>query len=678
MRATRDLYMRLRSIRRRAVHAAAFISAATVIGACGELTGPESPTTPTDVVATLASATSATITWTPSPLNDGVISYFIYRNGTQVGESTTTTFTDTGLAQQTTYVYSVAANCKGGTVSDRSVETAQSTVTTVDITPPRVLSTIPVNGATGVSRSGTATVTFSEPMDPNTITTANFNIRVSASGQILAGTVTYNATTRVAEFIPTGQLPNLTQLTVTVTTGVKDLAGNAMTSAFTASWTTADQEGPGVVLSPANGATGVSPNVVITATFSEAVEASTVNTTNLTLRVTSSGANVAGTLSYNPTTRVASFTPSAPLAQSTSYTFSVNGVRDAAGNTMTGPVTATFTTGDLTAPTVLGVVPLNDAIGVATNTTVQVTFSEAMNPATINSTNIVLRNSVTTAIVPATVTYANNVATLTPTGPLSNATRYTLTVSTAVQDASTNPLATPFVSSFTTVPLPDNTAPTIVSRTPPATPPQTSVPITTTVTVTFSEPMDPTSIAGTTNIRLAPTATPSAFVAATVTYNAATNTATLTPTSPLANGTNYTATVTTGVKDLAQNQLAAQSTWTFTTINDTTPPTVILTAPVNGRVGFPKDSIVAVTFSEDMNPATLNGTLTNFTVKTTVGSITVTGTVAYNATTRIATFTPTANFAPNTGYTVTITSGATDLAGNGLAVNSIFTFTTGP
>jgi hypothetical protein len=84
--------------------AAALIAASIAIVACGELTGPESPSTPTGVVATLASATSATVTWTPSPLNDGVISYSIFRNGTKVGESATTSYTDTGLAQQTTYV----------------------------------------------------------------------------------------------------------------------------------------------------------------------------------------------------------------------------------------------------------------------------------------------------------------------------------------------------------------------------------------------------------------------------------------------------------------------------------------------------------------------------------------------------------------------------------------------
>lgn len=676
MRATPEMFMRLKSLRSAALATAAFIIAGTVATACGELTGPVSPSTPTNVVVTLVSATSATVTWTPSPLNDGVISYAIYRNGTQVGESTTTSFTDTGLAQQTTYVYSVAANCKGGVVSDRSVETAQSTVTTVDITPPGVLTTSPGNGQSGVSRSATATVTFTEPMDPNTINTSTFNIRVSASGAIIPGTVTYNATTRLATFDPTDELPNLTQLTTTVTTGAKDLAGNALASNFTATWMTSDQVGPAVVVSPANGAVGVSPNVVITATFSEPVDATTVNSTNIFLRAAGSSTNVAGTAAFNPTTRVYTFTPSSPLAQGTTYTFTVTGVKDTQGNTMPTPSVTTFTVGDLIAPTVTGVVPTGP--GVAISTTVQISFSEAMDQTTINSTNIVLRNTATSAVVTATVAYnaTTNVATLTPTGNLSNATQYTLTVSTAVKDLSQNPLAAPFVSSFTTAPLPDNTAPTIVSRTPPPNAPDVAT--NTTVTVQFNEAMDATTIAGTTNIRLAPTSTPGTPVAATVTYNAATNTATLTPTSPLLNGTNYTVTVTTGVRDVAQNQLAAQSVWTFTTIADTTPPTVVLTAPAAGRANVPRDTTINVTFSENMNPATLNGTTTNFTVRTTVGSLPVAGTVSYNTTTRIATFSPTGNLAANTGYTVTITTGAQDLAGNGLAGNFVITFTTAP
>ena len=781
MRATREMFMRLKVSRSAIISAAAL--AALGIAACGELTGPKSPSTPTNVVATLASASSATITWTPSPLNDGVVSYSVYRNGGKVGESATPSYTDTGLAQQTTYVYSVAANCKSGVISDRSVETTQSTVTTIDITAPRVVSTIPVNGATGVSRAGTSTVLFSEPMDPTTINTTTFNMRVTASGALIAGAVTYSATTRVAEFIPTTPLPNLTNITVTVTAGAKDLAGNALSPVFTAAWTTRDEDGPTVIAStPSQGAVGVSTTPTITVTFSEAVDATTVNGTNIVLR-TAGGVAVAGTVSFNATTRVATFAPTAPLTQGVTYSLTVNGVKDVAGNAMPGPFVLTFSVGDLTAPTVTAVVPATGGAGIALNTTVKVTFSEAMDATSITTTTFNLKNTLTSAVIPASVVYdaattsstltptsalagntnytvtvttgakdaagnpmsspfistfttvdavpptvlgvvptsgANNVATnavvqvtfseaidqttlsnitlkntgtsaivpttvsydvgtnratLTPTGPLSNATNYTVTVGTGVKDLAGNSLAAQFVSTFTTIAVSDNTPPTIVSRTPGIG--ATGVATNTTVTVTFNEAMDATTI-NTTTISLKPSAGGS-NIAATVTCNtpAPCLTGTLTPTAPLLNDTNYTVTVTTGVKDVAGNALAAQATWTFTTIIDTTAPTVTATSPANGTtVAAP--ATITVTFSEDMDPATLNGTLTNFTVKTTAGSINVPGTVSYNTTTRVATFTPTVALLANTGYTVTVTTGAKDLAGNGLTGNFTFLFTTSP
>ena len=673
MRATRDTFMKLKSFRSAMLSAAAFTIVVAVMAGCGELTGPESPSTPTDVVATLVSTSSATVTWTPSPLNDGVISYTIYRNGNEVGESTTTSFTDTGLAQQTTYVYSVAANCKGGVISDRSAETAQSTITTVDITPPSVASTVPANGASNVSRAGTVTVTFSEPMDPATINSSTFNIRVKSSGTILPGTVTYNATTRVAELVPTGALPNLTTIVVTVTTGAKDLAGNPLAAPFTAEWTTRDEEGPTVTPnSPVNGALGVSPNATITVTFSEAVDATTVTSANLVLKVTSSGATVPGTVTYNPTTRVATFTPTSALSQNVNYTFTVSGVKDPQGNTMPAPFTLTFTV-DTTPPTAT-ILPAGGASNIPTNSSVLVTFSEAMDASTINSTNITLKNTATSAIVPTTVTYnaTTRVATITPTGPLSNGTNYTVTVTTAVKDAGGNPLAAPVVSTFTTSGVGDAIAPTIVAKSP--APGTTNVSRSTAVTVTFSEAMDPSTI-NSTNIRLAPASALGSPVAATVTYTGVV--ATLTPTAILASNTNYTVIVTTGVKDLVGNQLAAQEMWTFTTSSDVIAPTIVSTSPVNGTT-VPVPGTVTVTFSEDMDPTSLNGTLTNFTVKTTAGLVTVPGVVSYNVATKTAIFTPTAPFAANTNYTVTVTSGAKDLAGNGLAVNSTFTFQTNP
>ena len=49
-----------------------------------------------------------------------------------------------------------------------------------DTTRPTVTSTSPANGATGVSQSTTVTATFSEPMDPTTITTSTFALRDAA------------------------------------------------------------------------------------------------------------------------------------------------------------------------------------------------------------------------------------------------------------------------------------------------------------------------------------------------------------------------------------------------------------------------------------------------------------------------------------------------------------------
>jgi len=661
-----------RNFRSAFVSAAVLIVASIAIVACGELTGPESPSTPTNVVATLETATSVTVSWTPSPLNDGVISYSIYRNGAKVGESTTTSFTDTGLAQQTTYVYSVAANCKGGVVSDRSAETPESTVTTVDITAPTVITHQPPTDFNGASSGATVTATFSEPMDPATINATTFSLRVFGSGASIPGSVTYNTTTRVAEFTPASALPNPVKITATVSTGARDLAGNALAAAVTWSFTTRDDTAPTVsATSPANGAAGVGPASLVTITFSESVQAATINATNITLKLTSSGATVAGTLAFNGTDAV-TFTPSAPLAQG-NYTLTVSNVKDVAGNLMASPSVTTFTV-DATPPTVSSIVPTNGAVGVATNIAVQVTFSEAMDASSITNATILLRNTGTSVQVPATVTYSSttHAATLTPSGPLSNATNYTVVVTTGVKDAAGNPLAAQFPSSFMTIALPDMTAPTIVSRTPADN--ANNVAVNTTVTVKFSEPMDASTIAGTTNIKLAPTANLASPVAATVTYDASTNSAILTPTAPLASGTSYTVTVTTGVKDVAGNQLAAQSTSKFTTIADTIAPTVISTSPKNDTtVAAP--ATITVTFSEDMNPTSV---ITSTSVKKTSDSSPVAGIVSYNAATMTAIFTPTVPFANGTGYTVTVTTGAKDLAGNGLTGNFTFSFTTSP
>ncbi|HEX2721939.1 MAG TPA: Ig-like domain-containing protein [Gemmatimonadaceae bacterium] len=674
MRPIREMFMRRRQIHRNVFAVVTLTFVAALSAACGDLTGPTSPSTPTGVTATLTGPTSARVTWTPSPLNDGVISYSIFRNGTKIGESETTTFTDTGLSPQTTYVYSVAANCKAGIVSDRSVENAASTVTTVDITPPTIVSNQPPANFVGVSPAATVTVTFSESMDPATINTTTFTVR-TAAGTPIAGTVSYSQTTRIAEFRPSAALPNPVLFTATVTTGVKDLAGNALAAPFTWNFTTRDDTPPTVSsTTPAAGASNVSPGTAVTITFNEAMDSASV-VAGITMKVTSSGAAMPGTATYNRTTRVATFTPSATLAQTTGYTVTVaTSVKDVAGNSLATPFVFAFTTGDTTLPSVTGITPLAGQTNVPTNTAIVITFSEPVDQSTVNTTTLTVRNSNTNAAVAGTFTFnpAGTVATFTPSGPLSNSTSYTVTVTTGVKDLASNPLTAQVVSTFTTVPAPDTTRPTILSRTP--TDSAVNVALNANATVTFSEPMDSATI-NSSNILLTPPGG-GAPVAATVTCsNSPCTIAVLDPTTDLLNNTRYTLTVTTGVRDRAGNQLAATSSSVFTTLPDTIAPTVVSRTPT-AATGVARDTTVTFTFSENMDPATI--TTNTVTLVPSAGGAPVTGTVSYNVSTRTATFKPAVNLAASTTYVATVTTGAKDLAGNQLAVNSSFTFTTGP
>ena len=123
---------------------------------------------------------------------------------------------------------------------------------------------------------------------------------------------------------------------------------------------------------------------------------------------------------------------------------------------------------------------------------------------------------------------------------------------------------------FVTSVGPDTIAPTIVARTPAANAP--AVPVGTTVTATFTEPMAPATITSAT-IELRDAS--NALVPAVVTYAADTRTATLDPAADLATGTAYTVTVTggvSGVTDIAGNPLATTSTWSFTTAAPPPPP----------------------------------------------------------------------------------------------------------
>jgi hypothetical protein len=190
------------------------------------------------------------------------------------------------------------------------------------------------------------------------------------------------------------------------------------------------------------------------------------------------------------------------------------------------------------------------------------------------------------------------------------------------------------------------------------------------ITVTFNEPIDPATI--TTNTFIVADVT-GAAVTGSVTYEESSKTATLRHGGlfPL---TAYTATVTTGVKDLAGNAMGASYAWQFTTgeAPDITPPTVLATFPALNAGAVVMNTAVAVTFSEAIDPATINAQ-TFILMKD--GATQVAGSATYFGTTAL--FRPTGNLLAGASYTVKITGGVKDLAGNALAEDFTWGFTTG-
>jgi hypothetical protein len=150
-------------------------------------------------------------------------------------------------------------------------------------------------------------------------------------------------------------------------------------------------------------------------------------------------------------------------------------------------------------------------------------------------------------------------------------------------------------------------------------------------------------------------------------------TATFNPAANLAVSTVYTATITTGVTDLAGNAMASTYVWTFTTgtTADTTRPTVVSTIPANAATGVAVNANIYVTFSEAMNPLTI--TASTITLKQ--GTTLISGAVTSPSTTTAA-LNPGSDLANNTTYTVTVTTGVKDLAGNAMAVAKVWNFTT--
>jgi len=194
---------------------------------CSTTSGPSTPTTPptstvdttppsvpTGLTGTAVSTSQVNLSWTASTDNVAVAGYKVFRNGTQVGTASNTSYQDTGLSAATA-TYAVSAYDAAGNTSGQSSSVSVATLATA----PAVMINTPTNGST-----------------PN----GSINIAVSANSAVGIASLSITADggalatcTNVTSCSTTWQKKKISKGTHTIRGTAVDLNGSAASASVT-------------------------------------------------------------------------------------------------------------------------------------------------------------------------------------------------------------------------------------------------------------------------------------------------------------------------------------------------------------------------------------------------------------------------------------------------------------
>ena len=178
------------------------------------------PSIPASLVSSNITQTSATVSWAASTDNVGVTGYKIFKNGTQVGTSTSTSYSLTGLTASTTY--SITVQACGAAVYSSAISTALSltTLSASDTTAPSIPTSLTSSNITQTS----ATISWSASTD-----------NIGVTGYKIFNNGTQVGTSTTTSYSLTGLTAGTTY---SITIQAYDAAGNTSASSTTLSLTT--------------------------------------------------------------------------------------------------------------------------------------------------------------------------------------------------------------------------------------------------------------------------------------------------------------------------------------------------------------------------------------------------------------------------------------------------------
>ncbi|MGB0063168.1 MAG: Ig-like domain-containing protein, partial [Terracidiphilus sp.] len=532
---------------------------------------------------------------------------------------------------------------------------------------PQVVALSPVEGASNVPANAEFDIEYNIPLLASTVNSTNVRVYDGNTGYLptSAYTVTQPEPNIIRVQANPGPWTLNTEFYTCVESGVTSTAtppvpvtGNCWTDYFDPTLNSDTTPGT-LTIGPPNGTSNVGTNAYFLVSFSKPFDQATFNSTNV--QVTTGGNPVAGSWSYSTSNGITGeyFYPVNPLNASTTYQVSVSGILDYAGNAFNS-ATSTFTTGaapDFTTPGITLDFPSNQT-GVSTTASFTCHYSEAMDPATITSSNTYVFSDVTNSAVPAIITLSGDLmsATITPNSPLPANSEFYYQCYYAT-DLTGNGQSNAYAY-FYTGSGPTTTGPQLVYANPPSG--YTNVPLnsnqgpwnSTSLDLLFNEPVATESLS---KITLTPTNPAGSALPIGVYAQDGNYIASIALPYALQPNTTYTFNFA-GVTDYNGNPASGTTTSSFTTGSsfDFTNPVTSSEVPVNGTGNtgapfFPVNGQPSITFSEAINPVTVNPSNVYLRLHNNT-SVTVPATVSISADYKTVTVTPTAPLQPSTIY----------------------------
>jgi hypothetical protein len=578
------------------------------------------------------------------------------------------------------FLDSTAVDTSGNTVN--AYQGSFTTLPDPAITAPGVVNFSPLSSATNVPLNVVMEVGYSETLDAATLNATDVYVQRNNDGSRPAVTISLDSTAALAAN---------TVYCYYVQTGVKGTNGKAAGTfgqCFTTG-TSPQTTAPTVLsVSPPDQLANVPVNANIRVLFSGPIDPLTVNST--TIQVSAGGVPITSAISFSTaaqagvTTQTVSFsngnqavliTPENPLPASTVLTLTVSGVKDLAGNVV--PTSTThFTTGtgpDTITPLVVSTNPPASATNVPLNVAVSLQTNVAIDPTTLNSNTFGVYDTVLAVYVSGSYSLSSNglIVYFVPSAPLATGRIYNVLFNgRGMADLVGNQFAVCCGVNdyhFTTGVVSSTTGPNVTGVSPANG--STQVPLNAQVLIQFNEPVNGQSLS---QVTLSAGGSPVQVFRNLTNGN---QTLILVPVVTLFSSTVYTVTVT-GVTDLSgviPISPPVSTNFTTGTTVDFLVPTVTSVTPANTAINVARTTSILVQFNKPVDPLTI--TTGTFIVSVTNGG-TVTGTISVAPDGKSAMFTPQSALAPLTNHTVQVTSGVSDLAGQGVVLFQA-SFTTG-